>query len=53
MIYELVPQYVEKYMNEHKEKMVLDIQTLVNGKMVNSNNITDAIKEVLAKELNK
>ena len=47
MIYELVPIIVEKYINENQEKLLLNIQTMINGHCVG----TDAIIESIQKEL--
>lgn len=51
MIIEIVPQMVEKYMNEHKDKLILEIETMINGKMINSDNIVGAIQDVIARQL--
>ena len=47
MINELVPNIVEKYINENQEKLLLNIQTMINGHCVG----TDAIIESIQKEL--
>ena len=47
MIHELVPMIVEKYINENQEKLLLNIQTMINGHCVG----TDAIIESIQKEL--
>ena len=52
MILEMVPQIVERYMNEHKDKLILDIETMINGKMINSDNIVSAIQDAIARQLN-
>ena len=51
MIIELVPQYVEKYLNENKDKIIFEIETLINGKIINSNNIVNAIHDEIVKQL--
>ena len=45
MINELVPQLVEKYINEHREKLIIDIETNVNGRYAAQGKIADAIRE--------
>lgn len=51
MIIEIVPQMVEKYMNEHKDKIIIEIETMLNGKMINSDNIVSAIQDAIARQL--
>lgn len=51
MIIQIVPQMVEKYMNEHKDKLILEIETMINGKMINSDNIVGAIQDAIARQL--
>ena len=43
MIYDLVPQIVEKYMKDHKEAYDIDIRTLINGCLVNSEELKKEI----------
>lgn len=52
MVIEIVPQIIERYMNEHKDKLTLDIETTLNGKVVNSENIVSAIQDTIVRQLN-
>lgn len=52
MIQSIVPLEVEKYITEHMDKIVMDIQTMVNGKSVNSEGLIEEIKNIIIKELN-
>ena len=51
MINDLVPIIVEKYMNEYKDQLVLDIQTVINGQVVGSDAIIADIQKALANQL--
>jgi len=51
MIYELVPIIVEKYINENQEKLLLNIQTIINGSCVGTNEIMDSIQKALFNQL--
>ena len=52
MIKEEVMQYVEKYMNEYKDRMILEIAAMINGKVVNLENLGNMIRDVIVKKLN-
>ena len=52
MVEQKVPFMVDKYINEYKDKLIIDIETMINGKMVNSDSIVSAIQETVAKQLN-
>ena len=51
MISETVPSLVEKYINEHKDQLILDIQTMINGRCVDANGIVEEIQKSLANQL--
>ena len=52
MVLEIVPKIVDKYMEEHKDKLILDVEPMINGKMIDSNNIVKAIQDIIVKQLN-
>lgn len=51
MVLQIVPQIVEKKMNEHKDKLIIEIEAMINGKMINSENIVSAIQDSIARQL--
>ena len=51
MVLEIVPQMIEKYIDEHKDKLILDIETMINGKTINQDNIISAIQDTITRQL--
>ncbi len=52
MINEVVPIMIEKYLNENQEKLLLSIETMVNGRRIGSERIVEEIKNAIATQLN-
>lgn len=51
MINDSVPLMIERYMNANKDKLILDIETMINGRMIDSDDIVNAIQKEIAKKL--
>ena len=51
MINDLVPIMIEKYMNENQEKLLLNIQTMINGHSVGTDEIMQSIQKELVNQL--
>lgn len=51
MINENVPKVIEQYLNQNKERMILDIETSINGHMIDSDSISRAIQEEVLNRL--
>lgn len=51
MVNEAIPIAVEKYITEHKEKILVDIETVINGKSIGSDRLVEEIQNMIANEL--
>lgn len=51
MINDLVPIMIERYLNENQEKVLLKIETMINGHSVGSQAIMDSIQKELVNQL--
>jgi len=50
MISEKVPQMVEKYVKEHTEDLIINIQTMINGAAIDLPGIKDEIMRQMSKK---
>ena len=51
MVNEAIPIAVEKYITEHKGKILVDIETVINGKSIGSDRLVEEIQNMIANEL--
>ena len=51
MISEKVPQTVEKYVKEHTEDLIINIQTMINGAVIDLPDIRNEIMRQVSKKM--
>ena len=51
MIDERVPIAVYKYINEHKDKLLIDVETSINGKSIESDKIIEDLQNMLVEHM--
>jgi len=51
MISEKVPQMVEKYVKEHTEDLIINIQTMINGAVIDLPDIRNEIMRQVSKKM--